>query len=398
MSASLSGDLPDHSSAGWAYARRLGPRSPPSLPAASCAASWSTTSALLLAPRASLSRPSMTRAPTQPLRALSQLSRRTRRSSCLVSLTKPWLNGSSSGTTCSLGPRTRCRTCPLRLSGTIAASLRTMVMLELGDAEVHHTWMWRLHPHHGAVLEPEESVDSVRLRLGCAGPCEPSGSLDTGATHATCCALGEATRGHNAVTALVHAAAQSCDCTAETEVLGLIPGTDLRPANVLLATPTPPSTSRSALRTPSRPRLTAHKPGVKPNSPTTAYTYPLSSPPEDFLHPDRLERLRATSPRHVDRSALSQQIPPPPSSLIARKRNSVSAEVVSQKLHSSITLEIWKRRGRPANSGLLARCGPSRLSGSSPFVPTWGPRAPSLLWGSGLCCAGVSTSLGLCWF
>ena len=53
-------------------------------------------------------------------------------------------------------------------------------------------------------------------------------SLDTGAAHVTCCALGEATRGHNAVTALVHAAAQSCDCTAETEVLGLIPGTDLR--------------------------------------------------------------------------------------------------------------------------------------------------------------------------
>ena len=41
-----------------------------------------------------------------------------------------------------------------------------------------------------------------------------SGSLDTGAAHATCCAVGEATRGHNAVTALVHAAAQSCDCTA----------------------------------------------------------------------------------------------------------------------------------------------------------------------------------------
>ena len=31
--------------------------------------------------------------------------------------------------------------------------------------------MWRLNPHH--VMEPEECVDSVRLRLGCAGPCEP---------------------------------------------------------------------------------------------------------------------------------------------------------------------------------------------------------------------------------
>ena len=39
-------------------------------------------------------------------------------------------------------------------------------LLELGDAEVDHTWMWRLHPHHGAVLEPEEYLD-------CAGPWEP---------------------------------------------------------------------------------------------------------------------------------------------------------------------------------------------------------------------------------
>ena len=35
------------------------------------------------------------------------------------------------------------------------------------------------------------------------------------------------------------------------------------------ATLTPPSTSRSALRTPSRPGLTARKPGVKPNLPIT---------------------------------------------------------------------------------------------------------------------------------
>ena len=61
--------------------------------------------------------------------------------------------------------------------------------------------MWRLNRHHGAVMEPEEYVDSVRLCLGCAGPCEPvpwaacqTESLDTGAAHATCCAVGEAQR------------------------------------------------------------------------------------------------------------------------------------------------------------------------------------------------------------
>ena len=45
--------------------------------------------------------------------------------------------------------------------------------------------------------------------------------------------LGEATRGHNAVSSLIHAAAQQCDHTSEMEVPGLIPGTDLRPADVL---------------------------------------------------------------------------------------------------------------------------------------------------------------------
>ena len=44
---------------------------------------------------------------------------------------------------------------------------------ELGDAEVDHTWVWRLNPHRGPVTEPEEYVDSVRLRLGCALCCLP---------------------------------------------------------------------------------------------------------------------------------------------------------------------------------------------------------------------------------
>ena len=71
------------------------------------------------------------------------------------------------------------------------------------------------------LLEPEENVDSVRLRLGCAGPTEPVACaacqcslLDSGEAHATCCGLGEATRGHNADTTSIHAAAQSCDHAA----------------------------------------------------------------------------------------------------------------------------------------------------------------------------------------
>ena len=121
--------------------------------------------------------------------------------------------------------------------GSWAARMR---LAALGDSSVDHTWLWRLNPRHGSTLEADEYVDSVRFRLGCAGPAEPttcaacnSGILDTGAAHASCCALGEATRGHNAVSSLIHAAAQQCDHTSEMEVPGLIPGTDLRPADVL---------------------------------------------------------------------------------------------------------------------------------------------------------------------
>ena len=105
--------------------------------------------------------------------------------------------------------------------GSWAARTR---LAELGDPNVDHTWLWRLNPRHGSTLDADEYVDSVRFRLGCAGPAEPitcaacnSGILDTGAAHASCCALGEATRGHNAVSSLIHAAAQQCDHTSEME-------------------------------------------------------------------------------------------------------------------------------------------------------------------------------------
>ena len=148
--------------------------------------------------------------------------------------------------------------------GSWAARMR---LAEPGDSSVNHTWLWRLNPRHGSTLEADEYVDSVRFRLGCAGPAEPitcaacnSGILDTGAAHASCCALGEATRGHNAVSSLIHAAAQQCDHTSEMEVPGLIPGTDLRPADILT----------SALGN----AYTALSPGSRPNLSTMAPTWP----------------------------------------------------------------------------------------------------------------------------
>ena len=192
----------------------------------------------------------------------------------------------------------------------------TARLLELGNAEIHHTWMWRLKPHHGSVLEPEEYVDSVRLRLGCTRPCEPvpcaacqSWSLDTGAARATCCALDEATRGHNAVTALVHAAAQSSDCTAETEVPGLIPGTDLRPADVLTSALGNSYTALDiSICSPHALQAGSDCAQNRLEAKLAWPTPPLSPPSEHFLHPDHLERPWAASPRHVDLFALSQQI------------------------------------------------------------------------------------------
>ena len=46
-------------------------------------------------------------------------------------------------------------------------------------------------------------------------------------------ALSEATRGHNAVAQIAQEAAHACDHSAETEVPGLIPGTELRATDVL---------------------------------------------------------------------------------------------------------------------------------------------------------------------
>ena len=62
-----------------------------------------------------------------------------------------------------------------------------------------------------------------------------TGLLDTGAAHASCCALAEATRGHDTVADLIHETATACGPTAVTEVLFLIPGTELRPAELLTA-------------------------------------------------------------------------------------------------------------------------------------------------------------------
>ena len=78
------------------------------------------------------------------------------------------------------------------------------------------------------------------MRLGCAGPtdpvpCSPCGQalFDSSGAHAACCACPESTRGHYGVVKELLSRFKQCDPTAESEVTGLIPGTDLRPADIL---------------------------------------------------------------------------------------------------------------------------------------------------------------------
>ena len=66
----------------------------------------------------------------------------------------------------------------------------------LSSSAVDHTWLWKLNPHKGPYCKTNEFVDAVRVRLGCAGPTEPTecaaynaGLFDIGAAHASCCAL-----------------------------------------------------------------------------------------------------------------------------------------------------------------------------------------------------------------
>ena len=72
---------------------------------------------------------------------------------------------------------------------------------------------------------------------GCGCVARKTGLLDTGAFQTSNCALSKATRGHDAVAQILQEAAYAGDPSAETEASGLIPGTELRPADVLTSAP-----------------------------------------------------------------------------------------------------------------------------------------------------------------
>ena len=107
-------------------------------------------------------------------------------------------------------------------------------------------WLWALDPVQRECVESDAYVAAVRLRLGASFASKPlqcrvcAGTLDVHGVHATCCAPGESTRGHNGVRDAVFHLVRIADHTAEKETLGLLdtaPG--LRPADILSSARSP---------------------------------------------------------------------------------------------------------------------------------------------------------------
>ena len=113
---------------------------------------------------------------------------------------------------------------------------------DLRHAETDHSWLWSLSAQQGIIVEDRnEFVEAVRVRLGGGGPpatslctCCGQRSLDRSGAHASCCAPGESTRGHNATRDVLYEFAAPADPSAEKEPEFLIPSRPRdRPADVL---------------------------------------------------------------------------------------------------------------------------------------------------------------------
>ena len=119
-------------------------------------------------------------------------------------------------------------------------------LAELSHDSVSSEWLWALDPVQRECVESDAYVAAVRLRLGATFASKPlrcnicNATLDVHGVHATCCAPGESTRGHNGVRDAVFDLARLADPTAEKETLGLLdsaPG--LRPADILTSAVSP---------------------------------------------------------------------------------------------------------------------------------------------------------------
>ena len=113
---------------------------------------------------------------------------------------------------------------------------------DLAHPDTSHSWIWATCKVHGPVIEEDtEYIEAIRVRLGAGGPSDVAvrglcgrAQLDTAGGHATCCALGESTAGHNAVRDCIFRFAADADPATELEPQDLVPSQPrARPADVL---------------------------------------------------------------------------------------------------------------------------------------------------------------------
>ena len=187
------------------------------------------------------------------------------------------------------------------------------------------------------------------MRLGCAGPTEPVPCsrcgeflFDSSGSHAACCAIAESTRGHYGVVNQMLSRVKQCDPSAETEVPGLIPGTDLRPADILT----------QAFGN----CLTALDVGItSPDARYAGYDCTESmvqrklehyGPHLSTLERQNIEYTPLVWSSYGRPNARTVSVLRTLSKRISRRRGTVTAQAVYHSLHSAISTEIWRRAAK----------------------------------------------------
>ena len=226
-------------------------------------------------------------------------------------------------------------------------------LAELGHEENDHAWMWHLSKHRGPVLTNDQFVEALRVRLGAAGPeeavpCALCGTelIDSAGAHAHCCAKGESTRGHHKVSRKILDAAKQCDPSAEHEAKDLIPGTRLRPADVLtgalgngllaldigIASPDAAHAGEDCTATMYANKLAFYAPHAHVLERQNIQYQPLVWSSYGRPHPRTTAILRTLSRK------------------VARRRGCSDAESRYRRLRSAVATEIWRRAAKQVMS------------------------------------------------
>ena len=232
---------------------------------------------------------------------------------------------------------------------------------ELQHKEQDHTWLWALSPHRGPVIDDEDYMEAVRLRLGIAGPIDVvpcalcgEGLMDNSGAHALCCARAESTRGHNNVTRQLAEEISCVDPAMELEPMGLVPGTQLRPADILtgalghglvaldigISSPDATGAGSDCTQRMVERKVNKYAPHQLILDRQNITYRPLAFSCYGRLHPDTTATLRTLAQR------------------IARRRGCSAGEWRFRRLRAKLVAQVWARAGRMVRS-----CWPDRDDG-----------------------------------